>query len=562
MFPVSALRRDAIVAGLFALVLGAVWAWRDWAALSVLRLPDTDDVVRLQQIRDWLAGQSFADVSQHRLAGGLAMHWSRLPDLMPGGIIAALTPVVGQHGAELTAVIVWPLMLFAVALTLVARIARALGVEATTAMAVAAIAYPATTLFLPGRIDHHGAQMVLLLGAVLAQLRHGPGLGPGAGVAGGLLAAASLTIGLETMPLLAALGAVAVVEWILAREGAGERLRGLGVGALVGLAAAKGIFATSAWDYPACDGFTGQAWRAAVALAPIPLVLGLLDARPNGWRARAAAAAGAAVIGGSVAIALSPGCLAPYGGVDPALARLWLAQVGEAQGLFAAPAGTAIGYVGVMLVGLGCGFWQWRATRSWGWATLIAGQLAALLICVDALRGAYAGALLAAPALAAAIAGERARGTLRLAGAWLLSAGMLWPLTADALTPVSAMPAPARGDCASDAMTAALNALPAATVMAPVDAGAYLLAGTRQRLVAAPYHRNGGGNRAAYGFYLGNDTQALTTARQWRVAYTLRCTAMPGPARAAPLPGWRTVRTLPDGAQIDAPGLSDAVAGR
>ena len=559
MVPHSSLRRDLLVAGLLALVLGTVWALRDWGNLSALRLPDTDDVVRLQQIRDWLAGQPFADVSQHRLAGGLSMHWSRLPDLVPGGLIALLTPLIGLHGAEVTAVVAWPVALFAAALTLVARIARALQVEPVVATIIAAIAFPATTIFLPGRIDHHGLQMVLLLGAVLAQVRSPSA---GAGVAGGLLAAASLAIGLETVPLVAALGIVAAAEWVARRPGAGARMQGLGVGALVGLAAAKGLFATNDWNYPACDGFTAQAWRAAVALAPVPLVLAALDGRLGGWQLRASMAAGVGAVAGGIALALSPGCLSPYGGVDPVIARLWLAQVGEAQGLFQAAPATAIGYAGVLLVGLGCGVWQWRATRSWGWTTLVVCQLAALLVTVDALRGAYAGALLAAPVLAAAVAGERRRGTLRLAGAWLLSAGMLWPLAADALAPLPINQPTGRGDCASDAMIVKLRTLPIGTVMAPVDAGAWLLAGTRHRLLAAPYHRNDAGNRAAYAFYLGSETQAAAVARTAHVDYALSCAAMPGPARAVPLPDWRVAATLPDGAQILRPGLSREATGR
>lgn len=546
----ATLRRDALIASLLALVLGIVWTWQDWAQLSALHLPDTDDVVRLQQIRDWLAGQAFADVLQHRLAGGLAMHWSRLPDLVPGALIALLTPLVGQHGAEVAAVIAWPVLLFAAALTLVARIARELRVEATTATAVAAIAYPATTLFLPGRIDHHGLQMVLLLGAVLAQLRPASG---GAGVAGGLLAAASLTIGLETVPLFAVLGLAAVAAWVTSQPGAATRLQGLGIGALVGLAAAKGIFATSDWGYPACDGFTGQAWRAAVALAPVPLLLAMLDKRLIGPRVRTGAALLIGGAGGAVALIISPGCLSPYGSVDPTMARLWLAQVGEAQGVFAAPVGTAIGYVGAMLVGIGCALWQWRATRDRRWGTLVACLVAALLVTIDALRGAYAGALLAAPALAAAIAGERSRGALRLAGAWLLSAGMLWPLAADALTPAPVTIAATRGDCVSPAMLDALTTLPRDTVMAPVDAGAYLLSGTRQKVLAAPYHRNDAGNLAAYAFYLGDGATAARTARRWHADYALRCAAMPSAARAEPLPGWQVIRRMPDGAEIIAP---------
>ena len=555
--PARSLHRDALVALLLAALLGAAWAWADRGALVQLRLPDTDDAVRLQQIRDWLAGQAFADLRQHRLAGGLAMHWSRLADLGPAALIATLAPLLGPHAAEVAAVTLWPPILFAGALFLVARIARAVDVEPVTAAVIAAVAFPATTLFLPGRIDHHNLQMLFLLGAALAGVRAPSG---GAGVAAGLLAAASLTVGLEAAPMVAGLGAVAVAEWIAAREGARERLQGLGVGALVGLAAAKGIFATSDWSYPACDGFTGQAWRAAVLVAPVPLVLALLDDRLTGRRARAGAATGVAAVAAGAALWLSPSCLSPYGQVDPVMARLWLSQVGEAQPLFAASPATALGYAGLAIVGLVCTGFQLRRTRAWGWAVLFAVQLAAAAVTLTALRGAYAGALLAAPALAAAVADARRLGALRLAGAWAASAGMLYPLAADALTPVQAERAVARGDCASPAMAAALDALPPGTVMAPVDAGAYLLAATRQRLIAAPYHRNGAGNRASYGFYGGDPAAAEAIAWRWRVSYALSCAAMPGPAHV--LAGWARLRTLDDGAVIYAPPLSPVAARR
>ena len=160
---------DMLIALALACVLTAVWTWRDWANLAALRLPDADDVMRLQQIRDWLGGQAFGDLTQHRLgASGVPMHWSRLADLVPGAIIWCLQGVIGRHGAELIAVIAWPAMLLAAAIALTGRIARIVGGDevAAPAMVVAAIAYPASTLFVPGRIDHHGLQLVLLLVAV------------------------------------------------------------------------------------------------------------------------------------------------------------------------------------------------------------------------------------------------------------------------------------------------------------------------------------------------------------------------------------------------------------
>src|SRR3546814_21064812 len=45
----------------------AVWlVAQKWAAINGLGLPDTDDNLRLQQVRDWLAGQAWFDLRQHR----------------------------------------------------------------------------------------------------------------------------------------------------------------------------------------------------------------------------------------------------------------------------------------------------------------------------------------------------------------------------------------------------------------------------------------------------------------------------------------------------------------
>ena len=98
------------------------------------------------------------------------------------------------------AIIAWPMLLFASALALVARIARILGAPGPLAAVLVALDYPVTTLFMPGRIDHHGLQMVLLLVVVRAAVGGGS---LAAGAAAGIATAASLVIGVETAPLLA-----------------------------------------------------------------------------------------------------------------------------------------------------------------------------------------------------------------------------------------------------------------------------------------------------------------------------------------------------------------------
>lgn len=542
----SALRRDLAIAIALAALMTLVWSVRDWADLAALRLPDTDDAMRLQQIRDWLGGQAFADVSQHRLADGLAMHWSRLPDLVPAALIAALAPFAGARAAELAAVILWPAGLFAAVLLLVGRIARAVHAPAVTAMLVAALAYPLTTLFLPGRIDHHGLQIVLLLGVVLALV------GPATirrGAAAGAATAASLLVGLETAPLLAVAAAVLAREWL---RGEDRRIAGFAAGYAVLLGLGALLLRPAAFAYPGCDGFTATALRAELVVAAA--VAALAAGRPLDGRGRAALLAAVGIAVAAVVAWTAPRCLDPYGGVDPWLAQAWLARVGEAQSVGSAPAGVAFGYAGLLVAGIAATLWQRRRNPT-AWGVLLACQLGSLALACVQLRGAYAGAALAAPALAAVIAAARVRGPGWLAAAWLGSAGILYPLAADAL------PAPSGGragggDCPSREAVAALARLPAGRVLAPLDLGAFGIAGTAHAFVAAPYHRNNAGNLAAYRFFLGDDPAAQRIATRWRVDYVAACGDGFGGLRAGPrslaahlargeVPGWlRPVRNV------------------
>lgn len=543
--------RDNLLAAGIALLLSAVWVMRDWAALAALRLPDTDDVMRLQQIRDWLSGQAFGDLAQHRLGiSGVELHWSRLPDLLPGAIIAGLTPLTGAHCAELAAVMMWPALLFVAALMLTGSIARALGVSAPTAIVIAALAYPANSLFLPGRIDHHGLQLVLLLALVRAVVERGSWR---AGAVAGLASVASLIIGMEMAPLLAVGGVVLAGRWIA--DGAGERgrLTGYGVALGSGLAAAALTLRTSGWDYPACDGFAAPLWRAAQVGAIAPLGLALVTPWLTSVRARIVAAGLAGVAAGVAAVAVSPECLSPYGGVDPMLARVWLANVAEAQPLLGAPVEHAIGYAGLAIVGLGATVWMWRRSRGAAWLVVGSFQLVSLLIVLAQLRGAYAGAMLGAPALAGVVAAARACGTAALAAAWVASAGLVYPMAGAALSR-----APREGavqGCDAGGALSVLARQPRGKVAGPIDLGAYVLAGTSHAALAAPYHRNNAGNRALYRLLLSPPVRAQGEAGRLGVDYLVDCPGAYGelgtpPAgsllaalRGGPVPGW--LRPLP-----------------
>ncbi|RZM20610.1 MAG: hypothetical protein EOP67_53775 [Sphingomonas sp.] len=152
------------------------------------------------------------------------------------------------------------------------------------------------------------------------------------------------------------------------------------------------------------------------------------------------------------------------------------------------------------------------------------------------LRGAYTGAMLGAPALAIMIGAARRRGVLALVPAWMVSAGMLYPIAAGAFAPAYRNQAPgsatAPASCASPQTIAALDRLAPGMVMAPIDVAPWGIAETRHRFVAGPYHRNTAGNLAMYGFFLGNADQARAIARRWNVRYVVYCEGDLGDARS------------------------------
>ena len=86
---------------------------------------DTDDALRLQNVRDLLGGQNWFDLVQHRMAppAGLDIHWSRLVDAPQAALIAIARPFAGPENAELFMRAVWPPLLFVVALFALLRVA-------------------------------------------------------------------------------------------------------------------------------------------------------------------------------------------------------------------------------------------------------------------------------------------------------------------------------------------------------------------------------------------------------------------------------------------------------
>lgn len=527
--------RDLLLAAALGLIFSVFWAIGDWDRLGRLVLPDTDDMMRLAQIRDWLAGQAFDDWSQRRAGPpeGASMHWSRLNDLAPAAIIAALTPLAGRHAAEVAAVLAWPALLFTLNLFLLARIARRLwsAEAAPIASVLGALAYPGITAFLPGRIDHHALQTVMVELTLLALTRPA---GVRGGLAAGACAAASLVIGLETAPQLAALLLVPFALWIV--RGAAERERLLGIG--VGLCGATGLavlwLRPRLWSRDLCDAFTPASSTAALlgGAALIGLALATPKLRDSRVRLLAGGTAGAVVL--AVVLGGFPACLAgPYGAVHPFLLAEYMPHITETIGLLAQPdLASAIGMGGLTLTGVVGAVWM-VARRPARWpvtAPAAAVVLASAAVALYQLRGVYLGSPLAAPVLAGLVLAARRRlshRALALAGAWLLSSGVAHASAAVLANRLVVGPrAPegtATGSCEAGRTGAALDRFAPGVVMTGVNHAAYLIAATRHSSVGASYHRNDRGNVAMYRFFLSPPARAAAIARRWRVDYAAFC---------------------------------------
>src|SRR5689334_7529729 len=72
-----------------------------WAAIRGFSLGDTDDNMRIMQVRALLDGQGWYDLRQYRLNPpfGADIHWSRLVDLPIAALKLTLAPLVGGRNA-------------------------------------------------------------------------------------------------------------------------------------------------------------------------------------------------------------------------------------------------------------------------------------------------------------------------------------------------------------------------------------------------------------------------------------------------------------------------------
>src|SRR2546423_7070572 len=160
----------------FAALLGLAWLFvvlqlvaQYWTG-TAHAFADTDDAMRLAQLRDWLGGQGWFDMNQPRVAGGYESHWSRLIDAGLAGTLWVFDWFAEPAMAERLMRTAWPMLWLLPTMAGTAAIAwRIAGREAALiALLLAVAGLPAFHQFRPGRIDHHNVQIALSVLAVAA----------------------------------------------------------------------------------------------------------------------------------------------------------------------------------------------------------------------------------------------------------------------------------------------------------------------------------------------------------------------------------------------------------
>ena len=519
------------------------WSKLDEAMVS------TDNVMRLVEVRALLNGAPWFDPHEARFAPpwGYDTHWSRLIDAGLAGLIIGFRQVMAPELAERVTRCIWPLLMAGPAVAAVAAMAVRLG-GAGAGRAALLISLPTMVLlsiFRPGEIDHHNAQVMLaLVMCACAMWCERPLAAAAAGMAGGVL----LSVGLEAAHVLIAIAAtfavLAVRDPAFARP-ARRFAVALGATTIVGYA----LVTPSAVRFvPQCDALAVNSLAAVVLGAAGLTLVGSLSDRSAKTRLVLLGLFGLMSL--ALFAGIEPRCLhGPFGLIDRSVFALWLDKVQEMQSLaqlfraeglevlvyLAFPLVAAVSIVWVAMSGL-------RTPLAWA---LCAAFAISLMIMVSQIRMIIYVIWLGLPfvGVAAQFLAER---TPRIALVRTLTATLASPAVVSLVAmDLTDRGAPTREHVEADKAIATcfkpeafktLAALPAGLVIGPLDLGPAILANTPHSIVAAPYHRADKAIRFNQELMDG-PAAAVDPARLVGrgINYVVTCTAYAGHVKAASL---------------------------
>ena len=525
---------------------------------------DGDDVMRLVQIRDYLAGQSWFNTDQLRLGviGGTDMHWSRLVDLPIIVLTQFFSLFMSGENALMTAASVWPPLtagLFIYAIAKAAKFYNAGGSDKTlnsTSLVFTLILLAFFVVqffrFEPGAIDHHNVQMGLIALAMAG------GLDPlqrfRTHFIAGAAAALSVAIGTEVYIFAGVICAYMAINWFIRGQGAARAAQGFGLGLSAVLALA--FFSTispSEYGMVKCDSLSLITLSAGAA-GGLGLAIVAFAASRKTIAARAIALAAVGALCLIIFAVQGPGCMAnPLSDIPDDVTRLWLNEVQEARPLWKIQNDWLAVIpltLGPALLGLYVVSAQLKQERSRGIAWSPRWLVLGLLLSAGALSVyqirfntfSYVFALIPLAAWTAGIyaRGKRAAATsengsnITYIAALALSVPLVWLLPAaiaqsQAPSGQTAQEAAAAqvGACYSKDVMEGLNTLPLGTIASTSNGGAEILQYTAHRTLSGNYHRNIKGISAQIHLATSAPEKALKIIKEAGVDYVHFCKVSP-----------------------------------
>jgi len=503
------------------MILSALLIFAQWPQIMAFQMGDADDNLRMVQIMDWLAGQSWFDVTQYRInpPDGGPMHWSRLVDVPVGTLIFMLQPVFGPTVASQISAAVIPLITLGFVLLLTAKITDRLFGHPAALLATAAVLaiIPLVNQLLPMRIDHHGWQIVLFLTCLLALTdRARP---KRAAIILGIAAAAWLEISVEGLPFVILFLGLCALRWLLPRPGdENGRFEQQFPLVLVSTAAASFLLyvATEGLRFQSnyCDALSPfhLASLAVIAAIIYPASFTALN-RSRGSRLMICAVAGAAGI--AMVLLIAPQCAGDaFSNLDPLVRDYWFDRTPEGLPLWRIATLRWVQIGAAIAVGLAGFVFLFRMNES------VPGRdklVLLLLFLGSAIVGVYVSrvsvyVLCLANILVAPMVwhifrvsdqrdGLASRMGLKMIGAMMLAPTLVAPMAYVALASpsdpdsgASAAEAQARFEkavrCNALPSIQALGALGNARIMAGLDVSPSILHHTKLSVVATGHHRN------------------------------------------------------------------------
>ncbi|MEM9106241.1 MAG: hypothetical protein AAGC96_11360 [Pseudomonadota bacterium] len=511
---------------------------------------DNDDVMRLVQVRDLMAGQGWFDLNQYRLGldGGTLMHWSRLVDAPIALLIALFSLFVGSVQAEVAALFVWPLLLLVPLYIGIAAAGRNLGDRSgmIVALFLGLFFVLVHQRFQPGSIDHHNVQLVLIV-LMMAGLTEQRRSGTWA-VTAGVSAALATVIGAETMPVVA-MGCISIaVLWAVMGWPARRAARYFALSFAATLTVAYLVLRPSAAGIAeACDAFSAGFFMLGTAGgAVLFFVTAQFSEKSRLYRFASLAVGG--VIVAVTAYMLVPGCLqSPLANLDPMLRTMWLDHVSEARSVVAqarfGPEDLGRYYAVPVLALAVCGWQIWHGQRRWLHAMFASVIAIAFTVSLVQVRGSVFSNILAIIPLAAVIAEKQAqyRGSGRLGAAALqyallgvFSLQLVWAMIGmmafegvDGMKTHATENEETAENCATaDSLTLLANQ-PAGVVSAVSNLGSDILRHTPHRVLSAPYHRNQSGMLTQLRIAMGTPEQSELLIREAGVTILAYCPSDP-----------------------------------